>query len=290
MNNRYQFLRFPGGKIKAVTFSYDDAVRQDIRLADIFCKHGMKATFNLNSLMMGDSETHPRLMPCEVKEHILDRGHEIATHGANHRAPLKQRPIEVIRDTLDCRLQLEEMFGCIIRGMAYPDSGIRVYSSGSAHYGEVREYLSALDIAYSRTLGGDNDAFELPEDFYSWMPSAHHNNPRIFEFIDKFLNISDGVQSPASRQPRLFYIWGHSYEFDNNENWDRIEQICEKLGGKDDTWYATNIEIYDYVHAYESLIYSANGTRVYNPSLFSVWIWVDGKIFEIKSGETITIG
>lgn len=289
MNNRYQFLRFPGGKIKAVTFSYDDGVRQDIRLADIFCRHGMKATFNLNSLMLGDSEAHPQLMPCEVKKYIIDRGHEVATHGANHRAPLKQRPIEVIRDTLDCRLQLEEMFGCIIRGMAYPDSGIREYSSGSAHYGEVREYLSALDIAYSRTLGGDNDWFYLPEDFYAWMPSAHHTNPRIFEFIDKFIKISDGAQNPASRQPRLFYIWGHSYEFDRNENWDRIEQICEKLGGKDDTWYATNIEIYDYVHAYDSLIYSANGTRIYNPSLFSVWIWVDGKIFEIKSGETITI-
>ncbi len=290
MNNRYQYLRFPEGKLKAVTFSYDDGVRQDIRLADIFCRYGMKGTFNINSLMMGDSRSHGRLMPCEIKEHILDRGHEVATHGANHRAPLKQRPIEVLRDTLDCRLQLEEMFGNIIRGMAYPDSGIITYSSGSAHYGEVRQYLSALDIAYSRTLGGDNDSFALPEDFYAWMPTAHHNNPKIFEFIDKFLAYKDDTVYYGDKLPKLFYLWGHSYEFDNNDNWDRIEEICERLSNMEDTWYATNIEIYDYVKAYESLIYSANGSRVYNPSLQTVWFWADKKMYKVEPGETIVVG
>ena len=40
------FLRYPGGKAKAVTFSYDDGVQQDKRLAGIFDKYGMKGTFN----------------------------------------------------------------------------------------------------------------------------------------------------------------------------------------------------------------------------------------------------
>ncbi len=290
MNHRYRFMRFPEGKLKAVTFSYDDGVRQDIRLSDIFLKYGMKGTFNINSLMMGDSETHGRLMPSEVKRYIYDRGHEVAAHGANHRAPLKQRPIEVIRDTLDCRLGLEEMMGgAIIRGMAYPDSGIRAYTSGSAHYDEVRALLRSLDIAYSRTLGGDNDRFEIPEDFYAWMPTAHHNNAKIFEYIDRFLSFSDDGIYTADKTPKLFYTWGHSYEFDRNNNWERIEEICEKLSGKDDTWYATNIEIYDYVKAYESLIYSANGSRVYNPSLQTVWFWSDNAMVKVEPGETVTV-
>ncbi len=291
MNNRYQFMRFPEGKLKAVTFSYDDGVRQDIRLVEIFDKYGVKGTFNINSLMMGDSETHGRLMPNEVKKYIYDRGHEVATHGANHRAPLKQRPIEVIRDTLDCRLGLEEMMGgAIIRGMAYPDSGIGVYTSGSAHYEEVKQLLSSLDIAYSRTLGGDNDGFAIPEDFYAWMPTAHHNNARIFEFIDKFLAFSDDISYYGDKIPKLFYIWGHSYEFDRNDNWDRMEQICERLSGKEDTWYATNIEIYDYVRAYESLVYSANGSKVYNPTLHTIWFWADMKMYKVEPGETVTVG
>ena len=60
----------------------------------------------------------------------------------------------------------------------------------------------------------------------------------------------------SRRRANLFYLWGHSYEFDNNNNWDHIEKICEKLANRDDIWYATNMEIYEYVTAYNSLIYS----------------------------------
>ena len=47
--------------------------------------------------------------------------------------------------------------------MAYPDSGITKFFSG-ASYPSVKNYLTELDIAYSRTLGGDNNSFKLPED------------------------------------------------------------------------------------------------------------------------------
>ena len=266
-------MRFPEGKFKAVTFSYDDGVRQDERLIEIFDKYGVKGTFNINSRIMGDADHVGRWSPEELKAKIIDRGHEVATHGATHRAPGKQRAIDVIRDTLDCRLGLEKMTGCIIRGMAYPDSGITGYAVGSANYDKIRECLSDLGIAYARTLLGDNDHFEVPRDFYAWMPSAHHDNPKIFDYINKFNSLSEKTYGLAGNMPRLFYIWGHSYEFDRNNNWDRIESICEQLGGKDDVWYATNIEICDYVKAYESLIYSA-----------------DNRIYSVEPGQTIEIG
>ena len=38
---------------KAITFSYDDGVTQDKRLIEIFNKYGLKATFNLNSELLG---------------------------------------------------------------------------------------------------------------------------------------------------------------------------------------------------------------------------------------------
>ena len=88
---------------------------------------------------------------------------------------------------------------------------------------------------------------------------------------------------------RLFYIWGHSYEFDRNNNWEHMEEICQKLSGNDEILYATNIETYDYVQAYKSLIYSANGYKVYNPTLYTIWIDVDSRLYAIKSGETVCI-
>ena len=41
------------GKMKAVTFSYDDGVTQDIRLIDLFNKYSLKATFNIISAELG---------------------------------------------------------------------------------------------------------------------------------------------------------------------------------------------------------------------------------------------
>lgn len=280
---RTRFMRFPEGRGKAVTFSYDDGSKTDIRLSDVITSYGMKCTFNLNSKM------NNHLSDEEVKKFISERGHEIAIHGEMHRAPGLLRPIEGITEMLNCRLALEKRFKRIIRGCAYPDSGInRLINCES--YEKIRNYMAELDIAYARTLGGDNSDFMLPEDFFAWMPTAHHKNPNLAEYIDKFLSIdlSENMYH-ATRMPRLFYLWGHSYEFERDSEWELLEMICEKLGKKDGIWYATNIEIYGYVQAYKSLVYSADSHLIYNPSLCSVWFDADGKLFCINPGETIEV-
>ena len=40
-------------KMKAITFSYDDGVTQDIRLIELLNKYNLKCTFNLNSELLG---------------------------------------------------------------------------------------------------------------------------------------------------------------------------------------------------------------------------------------------
>ena len=233
---RYRHLRFPEGKGKALTFSYDDGCRGDIRLAELLTKYGLKGTFNLYS-KWGVSESDV--------ERWLSQGHEIAVHGYLHRAEGCLRPVEGIQDVLDCRRALEQKFGRIIRGMAYPDSGIRVFNNG-ASYESIKQYLKDLDIVYARTLGGDNNRFQLPTDWYQWIPTAHHDNPRIMQYIDEFLKIDlTANMNGASRYPRLFYIWGHSYEFSSEKEWERIERLPDKRAGKDDICYVTNAEYYN---------------------------------------------
>ncbi len=284
---RYMFLRFPGGKDRAVTFSYDDARYADKRLAEIFDKYGMKCTFNVNAdeLRPGDN-----FSVSEMKEIFLDKGHEIAAHGAFHRANGKVRTIEGIRDVLDCRLELEKKLGMIIKGFAYPDSGITAYENG-ASYPKIKNYLTELDIAYARTLGDDNNGFRLPEDWHCWMPTAHHDNPDIMNYIDQFISLNIESAYEAHKEARLFYIWGHSYEFDDNNNWEHIENICAKFAEEaDKIWFATNMEIYNYVEAYNSLVYSADGLLIYNPTLHTVWFDRDGILYSVKPGETVKVG
>lgn len=281
-------MRYPEGKMKAVTFSYDDGALADIRLSEIFTRYGMKATFNLNSASVPEVSNEYKIGKDDIKRLILDCGHEIAVHGENHIAPAAARPIDAIKEVLFGRMGLESMFDMTLRGMAYPDSGINLEHNGNSAE-RVKRELADLGIVYSRTLGGDNDSFRLPTDWYAWMPTAHHNNPRIFEYIEKFLSISFKDSYCSVRWPRLLYIWGHSFELDRDGNWDRMEKICDMLAGNDGIWYATNIEIYDYVKAYEALQISADGTRVYNPTQIKVWFDVDGTLYSVAPGEHIRV-
>jgi len=282
---KYRLLRFPEGKTKAVTFSYDDACRADLKTVKVFDKYGMKATFNINSGSIASDTNGWNLTEEEIRTHIVEQGHEIAVHGFWHKAPGLTRTIDGIRDVLDCRLDLEKRFGRIVRGMAYPDSGILDFVNRS-DYETVRHYLKDLDIVYARTLGGDNNRFQLPRDWHNWIPTAHHDNPNILAWAKEFVDLDVEKMYCSSKHAKLFYVWGHSFEFDGKDNWEHLDALCEVLAGKEDIWYATNMEIYEYVTAFDALIFGADGSRVYNPTLFEVWFDNDGTLCSVKPGET----
>lgn len=284
---KYRFLRFPGGKTKAVTFSYDDGCREDLKTVQVLDKYGMKGTFNINTAGVLNDTMGFHMTEDEIRKNIVEKGHEVAVHGQWHKAPGLVRAIDGIQDILNGRMDLERMFDRIIRGMAYPDSGILCFLNQTT-YEDVRRYAKDLDIVYARTLGYDNDQFELPTDWLNWKPTAHHDNPNVLEWAKAFVEMDVNKEYFSSRRPKLFYVWGHSFEFERNNNWERLESICETLANKDDIWYETNMEIYEYITAFESLVYSADGKKVHNPTLKELWIDDnDGTLHSIKPGETI---
>lgn len=119
----------------------------------------------------------------------------------------------------------------------------------------------------------------MPSNPLEWHPTAHHNNPALMGIAKRFV---EGQFFGVG----LFYLWGHSYEFDLDNNWNVIEKLCEYVSNKKDIWYATNIEIIDYLEAFERLKFSSNFNCVYNPSKISIWIDVNGEAVEVKGGET----
>ena len=276
------FMLFPQGKKKALTFSYDDGVEQDIRLMEIFNRHGLKATFNLNGCrFQAEEHTYPegtihrhmgRKKALETYGGELGKNHEIAIHSYTHpfldRTPRNVATYEVAKD----REQLEEIFGRVVRGCAYP--------MGTFNDMTV-DVLYNCGIAYARTTVSTG-SFAVPRDWLRMPATCHHNDERLFTLAEQFIS-----GRPGWTMPWLFYVWGHAYEFEINQNWDRMEKFCEMVSGKDDVWYATNMEIYDYVQAYNALQFSAKGDRVKNPSALTVWFNADDKLVEVAPGQEI---
>ena len=120
-------MRFPGGLPKALTLSYDDGVEQDEKLIAIAEKYGLKGTFNINSGCFPPEGTtyapgtiHRRMPLNQLKEVYAKSSWEIAAHAYTHASlvglPANIAAEEVLRD----RKELEDIFGTVIRGFAYP--------------------------------------------------------------------------------------------------------------------------------------------------------------------------
>ena len=282
------FMRFPGGRRKALTFSYDDGTEQDIRFVEILKQHGMKGTFNLNSGQYAPEGTvypvdkiYRRMTQNQTTETFADTGMEVAIHGFVHPHLERLSVSRCLHDVMTDRENLEQQFGTIIRGMAYP------YGT---YNDQVIECLKMAGIQYSRTIES-TQKFDMPADWYLWNPTCHHADPELMNLAKKF------AEGYVGGDPWLFYVWGHTYEFDVRNNWGVIEEFAEYIGSKDDIWYATNMEICEYTKAYQRLIFSIDDHRVYNPTAYTIWFeehyagfeYKDSVIHCIKPGEQIII-
>ncbi len=278
-------MLFPNGAAKALTFSYDDGVQQDARLMEIFDRYGMKATFNINSGLYTEEGTvfptgtvHRRLTHAEALALYKPSDHEVAVHGLIH-AHLDSIPaIAVQEEILADRKNLERDYGRPIRGMAY---------AYGRHTDAVVDALKHMGIVYARTTHSTKK-FEMPKDWLRWEATCHHRDPELMLLADKFLGI------PKDSIPRLFYVWGHAYEFEAENNWEVIERFCRHMSGKEDIWYATNLEIFEYTEAYERLSWAADLSCVKNPSAIDVTVTVKAhgvprRTLTIPAGKTVML-
>ncbi|MBO7310274.1 MAG: polysaccharide deacetylase family protein [Clostridia bacterium] len=224
-------------KNKFLTFSFDDGVTQDIRFMKLLDKYGMKGTFNLNSEFLGHEGAwhvegvpinHTKSKPEDIR--FLYEGHEVAAHTLTHPFLPDLSREEIIRQVEEDRLKLSELCGYEVVGFAYPNGG-KNYSDFVSE--TIKE---STGIKYARTIISTY-SFDAQENLYQFHPTAwnHGDADKIFELGKQFLELK-------SDEKKIFYVWGHTYEFDANDSWKRMEEFLEMMSGRDDISYCTNKE------------------------------------------------
>ena len=267
------FLRFPDFKIRAVTMSFDDGHIEDRRMIEEFDKWGIKGTFNLDLRYVMEKEHR---VPIEEYSELY-KNHEIASHTLTHPHLYSMDDGGVAYEVVKSREMLEEQIEKPVVGFVYP--------YGLSEREGMVDCVKKCGAVYARTTKDTHD-FSLPTDFMRWNPTCHQAYKGFGELAEKFFAPEDTAH-PWRITPRLFYIWGHSWEFQNN--WDWLEKICQTVGGKENVWYATNIEIYDYIMAYKSLRRSANGKYIYNPTNKDIYVFTKNKNIIIEKGKTTVL-
>lgn len=269
MKNKIRLV-YPKGRTKAVTLSYDDGKVSDRKMVSILNRYGIKGTFNLSFGKLGKTGTHlDYIFPEEIGE--LYENHEVACHTYNHSTVTLLSKSELMSEILENRVVLEKFVKYPVRGFAYP---MGVYNDS------VKEVLRLCQIEYAR-LARSTQRFDIPNDFLSWSATCHHNNDlldKTQEFIDR---ARPGILG-------LMVVWGHSYEFEEQNNWELLEAFSEKIYQQNDMWFATNIQIVNYFKSFERLLFAADNSFVVNPTATEITLLVnDEELIVVKPSEKI---
>lgn len=226
------------GKKKAVTFSFDDGVTQDIRLIEILNRYGLKGTFNINSELLGKpgelerngkTVRHDKVRACDLRE--IYETHEIAAHTLTHPNLTKLCADEIIRQVEEDRKNLSRLCGYEVVGMAYPCGGV----NNDERVAEIIK--NNTGIKYARTITSTH-VFEGQDNLFRFNPSVYYIEENLEDIVDAFLALE-------AEEPQLLYIWGHSYEMDAGYiTWEKFEEICKKLAGRSEIFYGTNKEVF----------------------------------------------
>ena len=226
------------GKNKAITFSYDDGVTQDIRLIELLNKYDLKCTFNLNSELLGKGNILPRnneliahykVQPKHVQQ--IYKGHEIAVHTLTHPRLTECDDETILHQVEQDRLNLSELAGYEVVGMAYP-------CGGTNNDDRVAKIIKEnTGVKYSRTIT-TTKSFDPQENLFRFNPTSYHLN------FDELMQLGQEFIDLKTNTPKIFYIWGHSYEMDYaSDYWSRLEAFFQLISQKDDIYYGTNKEI-----------------------------------------------
>jgi peptidoglycan/xylan/chitin deacetylase (PgdA/CDA1 family) len=222
---------FPNKTMKALTLSYDDGVEQDRRLVAILNKYQIKATFNINSGIQTGANSwenngvHIKRMNIAGLPELYS-GHEVAVHSLTH-PRLEQFDADTVRNELaEDKRNLEAIFNTSVHGMAYPygtfnDTVVRV--------------VGECGLCYARGVVSTH-SFDVPENLLIYQPTCHHSDAALMELAEKFIALTPD-------KPQVFYLWGHSYEFDVNNNWQLIEDFCRLIARRADIFYGTNAQV-----------------------------------------------
>lgn len=254
--------------------SYDDGLIQDIRLVQLFNQNKIVGTFNLNSAYLGATRNwfgdsvFQKYIPKDSLL-IVYKNHEIAAHGAFHKDFTNISDAEILNEVNSDISVLTKITNREIKSLAYPFGNTNEY---------VMKVLSTTQITNARTVN-DTHNFDLPTNYLIWNPTCHDS--KALDYLNEYIELNKHELS-------VFYVWGHSWEFDNEKRWNNIVKFCEQIGNKSDIWYVGCGQFTDYIKAIKKVEIQEN--EIINPSENeNIWIETSEGFKILKHGEKLKI-
>lgn len=229
---------------KYFTMSFDDGTQQDLRIIELLKKYNIKCTFFVNTGLCGVSWdwvanqvhkpglSHLRFTEEELKSGIYNgfdvEGHSLSHGALNGWVGTPEKITDEVQTDMDNIYGFTGIKPC---GFSYPGG------QSDSNTEAVRQILlDTTDVRFARTIQS-TAKFDLPENFMEWNPTTGLVDHNIISYAKKFIKAE-------CDHDMLFYLWGHGYELDGYDYWDKFEEFLKLLSEADDIVFVTNAELY----------------------------------------------
>ena len=213
--------------MKYFIFSIDDGTVYDQKVIEIFNRYHIKGTFNLNS-GLNDFVWYLNEMPI-VRLNLRDnadlyKGHEVASHSLTH-PHLTMCPGEIIvKEVGEDITNLRDIFNRDITTFAFP------FEDSDERCVDIIKHLHNIKCIRHSQI---DQSFKFPEDLYHIKITSLDVNEAV-ALVDKFIE---------NEEAELFVFVSHAYDFEVNQTYDKLEELCQKVTSNDDIKVITMSEL-----------------------------------------------
>ena len=199
--------------MKYFIFSIDDGTIYDKKVIDIFNRYQVKGTFNLNSgledFVWYLGEMPIRRLNLSENASLYD-GHEVTSHSLTHPHMTQCSGEHIVYEVGEDVTRLEKIFHRPVEVFAFPfhDSDERVIN--------IIKHIHNIKVI---RLSDEDTSYRFPNDLY-------HVKITSLEINDALRQLDNFINDPNAE---LFTFVSHAYDFEVNQTYDKLEELCQKV-------------------------------------------------------------
>lgn len=230
-------------KTIVVTSSWDDGHRSDVRLARMLKEYGLKATFYVSPKNQ-EFARRDLLTSQEIRD--ISRNFEIGAHTLTHpRLPTISKT-EAEKEIVESKAVLEKVTGKEISTFCYPCGAYTefhmqlVKDAGYRYARTVDRYAFKMDNPYE--AGTSLHVYNHRFDLWRIACFAKFRPIKVLRYFE-WDALARAMFDRVAKEGGVYHIWGHSWEIDKHNDWERLESVFRYISAHPKVKYVTNGEL-----------------------------------------------
>lgn len=228
----------------AVTISWDDGRKRDLKLAYLLKKYNLKGTFYVSPK---NREWKKKELLSDKQIRNLSKYFEIGAHTMTHPVLSCLSEIEAYKEIKVCKEYLESITKKKINSFCYPRG---VYNEKIKSLVKKAGFKSARTVARFH-MTPNEDTFEFgtsvhtynqKSDIFYILKFSNYNLVEIYRNLD-WEHLAKRLFDYVKINGGVYHLWGHTWEMDKYNDWDKLERVLAYISYRKNVKYLTNSEV-----------------------------------------------